>query len=172
MNQRRPETQPSGLVERIKLAIVTFGFLGLAPFAPGTFGTLGGVALAYALRGTDLYLLWVLLLAAVFYAVGRQLGDFAERRAGSKDPGFYVLDEVIGYLIAVAWTEGPSLLTLTVAFLLFRFFDIAKIPPMRRFERIGGGDGILLDDVIAGLYALAVLTVLRLLLLEPARWVV
>lgn len=157
-------------MSRLKLGLVTCGFLGCIPFAPGTFGTLGGVAIAWALAGLDGYLGWVLAAAALLYVLGRSLGEWAEAHAGRKDPPFYVLDEVIGYLIAIAWTDGPSLLALAVAFCAFRFFDIVKPPPVRSMERVGGGDGILLDDVVAGLYAL-VLVMLPLRLLFPdAAW--
>lgn len=149
-------------MDRLKLAIVSCGFLGCAPVAPGTFGTLGGVAIAWGLSGTGAFLPWTLAVAAALYLVGRSLGDWSERRAGGKDPGFFVLDEVIGYLVTVLWIRGPSLMTLAVAFFFFRFFDIAKPAPIRRFERIPGGDGILLDDVVAGLYGLGALAVLRL----------
>ncbi len=145
-----------------KLGIVTSGFLGLAPFAPGTFGTLGGVLIAWALAGSEAYLLWILLAAAVLYLVGRSLGDWAEAHAGEKDPGFFVIDEVVGYLITVAWIEGPSWIALLTAFCAFRFFDILKPPPIKKFERIGGGDGIMLDDVMAGVYGLV-------LVMLPAR---
>ena len=159
-------------MERLKLGVVSCGFLGLAPVAPGTFGTLGGVLLAWCLSGTEDYLLWSLLACALLYVVGRALGDWAERHARGKDPGFFVLDEVIGYLVTCLATRGPSWLGLTVAFFVFRFFDIAKPPPARRFERLGGGDGILLDDVVAGLYGCAVMAILRLSFLEPANWYV
>lgn len=155
----------------LRLGIATFGFLGLAPFAPGTFGTLGGVALAWALAGTSQYLLWTLLAAALLYALGRAVAPWAEARGG-KDPGWFVVDEVIGYLVTVAWLGGPTWLTLVVAFCLFRFFDIVKPWPVRRLERVPGGDGILLDDVMAGLYALGVLALLRTFTLEPAQWTV
>ncbi|MEM9803501.1 MAG: phosphatidylglycerophosphatase A, partial [Planctomycetota bacterium] len=81
-----------------------------------------------------------------------------------------VVDEVVGYLVTIAWTSGPSPLALFVAFVVFRFFDIVKPPPVRRFERLPGGDGILLDDVVAGLYGLLTMAVLRLTLLEPSAW--
>lgn len=149
----------------LKLGIVTSGFLGLAPVAPGTFGTLGGVAIAWALRDVEAYLPWVLIVAAGLYVLGRALGPWAEAYAGRKDPGFFVIDEVVGYLVTVAWFEGPSPLALLLAFCAFRFFDIAKPPPIKRFERIGGGDGIMLDDVVAGLYGLG-------LVMLPARlWI-
>ncbi len=153
----------------LKRGIVTFGFLGLAPFAPGTFGTLGGVLIAWLLAGTERYLLWVLLVAALLYALGRSLCAWAEEDAGRKDPGSFVIDEVVGYLITVAWIDGPSVLALFTAFCAFRFFDIAKPPPIRRLEHLGGGHGIMIDDVMAGIYGLA-LVMLPARLLIDAPW--
>jgi phosphatidylglycerophosphatase A len=148
----------------LKLGLVSCGFLGLSPFAPGTVGTLGGVAIAWALRGSEAYLAWSLAVCAVLYLVGRSLGGFAERFAGKKDPGLFVLDEVIGYLITVAWVRGPSWLTLALGFFVFRFFDVLKPRLAARMERIEGGDGILLDDVVAGLHG-------WVLVMLPARLV-
>lgn len=169
---------PRAVLSRVKspgdaaaMVASTFFGLGLSPFAPGTAGTLGGVAIAWVLAGTEDFLVWTLLAAVALYVVGRLSAHWAERAAG-KDPGFYVIDEVIGYLVTIAWTGGPTPLALFVAFVVFRFFDIAKPPPVRRFERIPGGDGILLDDVFAGVYGLAVMAGLRLMLLDPADWTV
>jgi len=159
-------------VNRLKLGLVSFGFLGLSPFAPGTAGTLGGVLLAWLLGRTQHYLFWSLVVCVFLYVLGRSLGDWAERYAAGKDPGFFVLDEVIGYLVTCLWTRGPSPLALAVAFFLFRFLDVVKPPPARALERMGGGDGILLDDVMAGIYGLAVMAVLRLLVLSPESWLV
>lgn len=158
-------------MDRLKLFLVSSGFLGCSPWAPGTVGTLGGVALAWALSGTEDYLLWTLVACAVVYAVGRSLGDWSERYAGQKDPGIFVLDEVLGYLITVAWTTGPSYLTLVVGFFVFRFFDIFKPGPARRMERIPGGDGILLDDLVAGIFGF-VLVMLPARLLLDLPWTV
>ena len=159
-------------MDRLRLGIVSFGFLGLSPFAPGTAGTAGAVLLAYGLARTEHYLVWSLVLCAVFYLLGRALGGWSERHAGRKDPGFFVLDEVIGYLVTCLWTRGPSLLGLTFAFFVFRFFDIVKPPPARALERLGGGDGIMLDDVIAGLYGLMSMALVRTFLLSPESWTV
>ena len=71
----------------------------------------------------------------------------------------------------VATFHRRSLLALTLAFFVFRFFDIVKPPPARRIERLGGGDGILLDDVVAGIYGLLVMILARTLLLAPESWV-
>jgi len=157
-------------VNQLKRLACSFGGLGLIPVAPGTFGTLGGVLIAWMLAGADTYLLWVTAAAVGLYLVGRGLGDWAEKECRGKDPQWFVLDEVIGYLVAVTWVRGPSLLTLTVAFVLFRFFDITKPWPARRLELRRGGDGILLDDVAAGVWAFAVLAVLRFTLLDDAAW--
>ncbi|MHC4376347.1 MAG: phosphatidylglycerophosphatase A family protein [Planctomycetota bacterium] len=158
--------------DRLYLWLSASGGLGLSPVAPGTVGTLGGVLLAWALgfAGSG-YLIACALAIAALYAGGRKLGDWAERHAAGKDPQFFVVDEVLGYLIAVTWIAPPSALTLAVGFLLFRLFDILKPPPCRTLERAGGGDGILLDDVMAGFYALAVLSVLRYTLFDPDAWV-
>ena len=158
-------------MNKLKLGIVSCGYLGLSPFAPGTAGTLGGVAIAWLLRDVEHYLYWTLAVCAVLYAVGRSLGKWAEDYAGGEDPGFFVLDEVIGYLLTVAWLQGPSLIALTVAFFLFRLLDVVKPPPASWLENLGGGDGILLDDVMAGIYGLALMAALRLLVLTPEQWV-
>lgn len=156
-------------MNRLKLAAVSCLFLGCSPFAPGTFGTLGGVALAWALGHAPNYLLASLVAAVLLYLLGRSLGDWAERYAGEKDPGIFVLDEVIGYLITVAWTTAPSPLAMIVAFFVFRFFDVVKPRLARRLESVPGGDGILLDDVVAGAYGL-VLVMLPARLLIDAPW--
>lgn len=153
----------------LKLAIVSCGFLGCAPVAPGTFGTLGGVAIAWALAGTSPYALWVLLAAVAVYAISQPLGGWSERYAKKKDPGIFVMDEVVGYLITIAWTTGPSWLALTVAFFVFRVLDILKPWPGRTMEKIPGGHGILLDDVVAGIYGLLVMAAARLIF-PDAPW--
>lgn len=156
-------------MSRFKYALATCGFLGAAPVAPGTFGTLGGVLIAWLLAGTEQFQLWVLVAAAVVTVIGIALGEWAEEYAKGKDPQFFVLDEVAGYLLTVWWFEGPSLLALLVAFCAFRFFDIIKPPPIRRVERVGGGAGIVLDDLVAGLYGLLVVMVPARLLID-APW--
>lgn len=163
--------EPAGWTPKaiVCMGVSSFGGLGLAPVAPGTFGTLGGVLLAWLLAGTPNFLVSTLVVALALYVLGRAVAPWAEAHAG-KDPGFFVVDEVIGYLVTVAWIGGPTPLALFVAFVVFRFFDIVKPPPVKRFERIPGGDGILLDDVVAGIYGLAVMALLRTFLLEPGAW--
>jgi len=156
-------------VNALKLAAVSFLFLGCSPVAPGTVGTLGGVLLAWSLRGSEHYLAWSLLVCVALYLLGRSLAPWAEGRTG-KDPQYFVLDEVIGYLITVAWTSGPSALTLVLGFAVFRLFDVLKPGPARRMERLPSGDGILLDDVVAGLFGLAVMASVRTLFGDAGTW--
>lgn len=149
-------------------AFVTCFGLGSAPFAPGTFGTLGGMALAalYAFTWPELYLPLTLASVALVSLGCAAAGRWAERRYGRKDPGAFVADEVAGYLVAAAWYPAPGWNHLIAAFLLFRLFDIVKPPPARRLEHLPGGWGIVVDDLVAGVYALPVLAVLHALLPE------
>ena len=152
--------------DRLRFWIVTGGGTGLAPLAPGTFGTLPGVGLAMLLGAllSDVALAAALGSAAiVLLAFGCAQTKYTERAFPNKDPGQFVLDEIVGYLVAAA------LFTALVAelsprghglcFLAFRFFDILKPPPAGRLEEIDGAPGIMLDDVAAGVYAGLVLVV-------------
>ena len=135
----------------VRLLGSAFG-LGFLPFAPGTWGTLLGVGLAgqAALAPGPTPVLLAMLFAVTL--VGTPLAGAAERQAGRTDPGWFVLDEVAGYLVALAWMP-LSAWTLAGAFVFFRVFDIWKPWPIRRLERVPGGRGIMLDDLVAGFYA-------------------
>jgi len=143
-------------MDQAKELLVTWFGLGHAPVAPGTFGTLGGVVLA-ALLGMlfpESFLVVCLFTALLLCVLGAGCGSWAEKKWGRKDPGQYVLDEVAGYMVAVAWPTFPGWTHLMAAFLLFRLTDIWKPPPARRLESIPGGWGILADDLVAGAWAL------------------
>ena len=127
------------------------------------------MAIAWMLRGSDNFLFWPLLICASLYLIGRAMGTWTQERLG-KDPGAFVLDEVLGYLVTVLWVSGPSYLTLAVGFAVFRLLDVLKPGPIRRVETIPGADGILLDDLVAGLIGLVVMAVLRLYVGDPGIW--
>lgn len=147
-------------MRRVILFLSSNAGLGYAPVAPGTFGTLAGLPVFYLLAGlpAPLYLLtWTALLFLAFWVAERAGAIY-----GVADDGRIVIDELVGYLVTVAllpfsWT------TALLGFVCFRCFDIVKLPPARWFDRhVKNGYGVVLDDVIAGIYgALA----LRLLLL-------
>lgn len=146
--------------------VATFFGAGRGKPGPGTWGSVAAVllwagfaALAHPARQV---LLGVLLAAiAVATACGVLAATIVEREAGRTDPGFVVIDEVVGQWIAllaspVDWRHG------LLALALFRFFDITKPFPIRRLEALPEGWGIVFDDVGAGLYALVVASVLRI----------
>ena len=119
------------------------------PKAPGTFGSLFGLLFItlLPLGGTKL-LVFILLL----FSLGTWASDEAERSLG-KDSGHIVIDEFCGYLIAVLFMP-KTIVYLFAAFVLFRLFDIFKPFPIRNIEKsVPGGAGVMLDDVMAGIYA-------------------
>ena len=174
--------KPLSILDWISLAGATWFGSGLLPIMPGTWGTLAAVPLvvlmAYFL--TPLYYLIALVVLTVVsipmaartawlycnHPGIMRLNPHAKRIFDSDtlqqflkdpehqkgDPGMIVIDEVVGYAVAMI-AVPPSITAFFVAFLLFRAFDIFKIEPGKMLEKIGGGTGIVLDDVAAGAYA-------------------
>jgi len=132
--------------------------------APGTAGSVVGLALVVALRQTSLgsaeLAVWLAVLAAVVFAVGVWSAGKAEKAFGRIDPGQVVIDEVMGQIITFIATPRISKVGLIAGFILFRIFDIIKPFPARRCERFPGGWGIMLDDGVAGLYSLVAMMIL------------
>jgi phosphatidylglycerophosphatase A len=143
----------------------TFFGAGLLKPGPGTYGSAAALALwitlAQTLHLTRLPLI-TLVAAVLVTLVGIPAATIVARECGRKDPGMVVIDEVAGQLIALIFCP-PDWAHAIVAFLLFRAFDILKPPPVRQLERLPEGTGIMLDDVAAGLLALACMGLLRLL---------
>lgn len=135
--------------------LATWFGAGRLPWCPGTFGTLAAlpvVALLWWLGSVWLHALAA--LAAV--VVGLWASAKAPQRFGAVDPGCVVIDEVAGTLIATAGV-APGPFALVAAFALFRTTDIAKPWPCRQLQSLPGSWGIMIDDVVAGLYANAAL---------------
>ncbi|MFZ0286955.1 MAG: phosphatidylglycerophosphatase A [Terriglobales bacterium] len=142
--------------------VATFFGVGLIRPGPGSWGSAATVALWWVI-GRAIAPEWqpiaALGLAALAVAVGIPAATQVSRASGLKDPQFVVIDEVAGQLITlvaapVAWKS------LLLGFILFRGFDIVKPPPVRQLEHLPEGFGIVIDDVGAGIYALAVMQVL------------
>lgn len=148
----------NSLPDRICWFLATTGGLGAIPKAPGTFGTLSGVfcaamALGFVPLSAQTAVLSLLLL--VVCVVNVMLGPWCERYFGGKDPQSVTIDELAGYLLTCLLApRGVSLgMVLVVAFVAFRFFDILKLPPAKQAEKLPQGWGVLLDDLVAGVYA-------------------
>ena len=144
------------------ILVATFFGAGRLPRAPGTWGSLAAVAIWL---GVSHFIApaWQTLtlagMAALATAIGIPAATAVAKASGVKDPQFVVIDEVAGQWVTllfapVAWK------TLLASFILFRGFDIVKPSPVRQLEKLPWGTGIVLDDVGAGVYALAVMQLL------------
>jgi len=138
--------------------LATWFGCGLSPKAPGTVGSIGALLPAVALLNAtgahpatllvpSLLLTWPAIWSADAVAVER----------GLKDPQIVVVDEVLGQWIALAGAATLNWKSVLAAFILFRLFDITKPQPVRWFESLRGGTGIVADDLMAGVYAALVL---------------
>jgi phosphatidylglycerophosphatase A len=142
---------------------LAYGFgTGLSPFAPGTFGSLVGVALFWFMASMPA--IPYAIVVAVMFVAGIFICGQTAHDVGAVDPGFIVYDEVVGFLVAMyllpaewRWVVG--------GFVVYRVFDIWKPFPIHWVEeKLGLGSGIMTDDVIAGIYTFIVLHVVRLLI--------
>jgi phosphatidylglycerophosphatase A len=154
----------SSLKSSIALLLAEFFYCGRAPFAPGTVGSLGALiiwipALYYRWPA------WLLLLILLFlFLVGLWACPYGIAHYQNSDPKQVVIDEVVGVGIPFLVID-PNWIEILAAFVLFRFFDILKPWPIKAVEkRFLGGMGIMLDDVVAGIFALLVIVLAKLLL--------
>lgn len=159
MTKSPPRKRPPLTFARI---VLSYGGWGLLPKMPGTWGTLGTALTAWAFleywpaaraNWMALCLGWVVVASALTVL----LTPIIEAEDGVKDPQTIVTDEVAGYWTTLALAQHPTVTTLVVAFFIFRFLDVWKPPPARQFERLPSGWGVLLDDVMSGVYGAAIL---------------
>jgi phosphatidylglycerophosphatase A len=149
--------QLSALSPKVILFFATGFRVGYLPRLPGTAGTLLAVPLSVGLNAIaviSLPLALLTLAAAICCAIW--LSTRAALILEQRDPPVIVIDEIVGFMIA-NFMAPRNVVLLGVAFLLFRFFDIAKIYPLSSLEKLPGGAGIVLDDVMAGLYVFGIL---------------
>jgi phosphatidylglycerophosphatase A len=155
------ETRRKVLTDPVNFLAFGFG-TGLAPVAPGTFGSLPGVLIAWL--SLPLPLEWRILLGCGLILAGIWLCGESARRMGVHDHPGIVWDEITGmYLVLL--TAPPTIVLWALGFLLFRLFDIAKPWPIRDLDhRLRGGSGIMLDDLAAALFAAVLLALGRWLM--------
>ncbi len=148
------------------ILILATGFgVGYSPIAPGTLGTLIAIPVYYFLSTIPSPLYEITLIAFLFLSVW--ISENAEIFFGKKDDTRIVIDEMIGFLITMLWVPKTTRFII-IGFFLFRFFDILKPFPIRGLEkRLKGGFGVVLDDVLAGVYANIILEIVRLIVKSP-----
>ena len=134
--------------DRIVKIISTFFYVGTLPPAPGTLASIAGVAI-YVLTGSNMFL--YLSLLAIITVLGFKVSDRMEEISGEKDPSCIVIDEVSGVMIAFFMLPMNPAVFFS-AFFLFRAFDMFKIYPVNKLEPLKGGVGVMMDDVVAGIY--------------------
>ena len=143
------------------MLLAAWGPCGFAPVAPGTFGTLGAIPLCWALGWVSWPAYAVVTLALGALAI--QAASRAGRYWGVVDASPIVIDEVVGYLVAMAFVPftWPAAIA---AFVLFRLFDVLKPWPASAFDRVKTGFGVVMDDVCAGVFAWGSLQLLQVAL--------
>lgn len=167
----KPARPDPKLILRDPVHLLAFGFgTGLSPVMPGTAGTLVGIPLFLAMH----WLSWPVYLAvtALLFAAGILLCSQSAHKLASHDHPGIVWDEIVGYLVTMfpllpalmgGQSNAPLWFWVLAGFLAFRLFDILKPPPIRQLDRkVHGGLGIMLDDLVAGLFAAGLLALLAL----------
>ena len=148
-------------MNQLIIAIATGCYVGRLPTAPGTWGSIAAFVPWFFIRGLSLPL--YLATIAILFIIGFFAAGSAEKLMDQPDPGCIVIDEIVGMLVALTLVPDHPAAWL-LAFILFRIFDIWKPFPVSWFDRhLHGGIGIMLDDVMAGVYAFVCLQIIRAL---------
>jgi phosphatidylglycerophosphatase A len=158
-------SRPSPALAFVAKAIATAGGAGYMPVAPGTAGTAVAVPLAWLM--SDLGLPIYLAITVGITLLGIAAAHVADEAWGTHDSQRIVIDEVAGYLVTMAFVSRHSWIALSAGFVVFRVLDVVKPPPARWVDqKMPGGPGVVLDDVVAGLYG-AGLMVLMMHFVRP-----
>ncbi|MGZ3493923.1 MAG: phosphatidylglycerophosphatase A family protein [Thermodesulfobacteriota bacterium] len=141
------------------ILILATGFgVGYSPVAPGTLGTLIAIPIYYFLSNISSPTYEITLIGFFFLSVW--ISEGAEIFLGKKDDQRIVIDEIMGFLVTMLWVPKAAIF-MVIGFFLFRFFDILKPFPICRLEKkLKGGYGVVLDDVMAGVYSNIVLQII------------
>jgi phosphatidylglycerophosphatase A len=144
--------------EKSVMFLATGCFIGNIPFAPGTFGTILGLPLCFFLSRTNFSV--AVLLTAIFIVFAIFIAHHAEKILKKNDPGRIVIDEIAGFMVALFGLPFNAIYA-SAGFVIFRFFDILKPFPIRFLEKkVPGGAGVVIDDIMAGIYCNLVLRIL------------
>ena len=146
----------------VKYYISLFG-IGLIPFAPGTLGSLFSIFIWYlSITFLSIYAFYIILFLVFFtsfYLVKIYLNSTKK-----EDPSEVIIDEFIGQSLPLFFLFQFNVYEVLLAFCSFRFFDIFKIYPVNKAENVGGATGVILDDLVAGIYSLVIVMVYKIFL--------
>lgn len=159
MAKQQPLFQPTfSWLLKNPIRFLGFGFgTGLSPKAPGTIGTLPALPLAWLFLSFGFHPLGLVILSLVLFFIGIAICNITERDLGVHDYGGIVWDEIVAMLLILAFVPQTVFWWL-LAFLLFRFFDALKPPPIKWFDsKVQGGFGVMLDDIIAAFMSIVIL---------------
>ncbi len=143
----------------LELSIASFGGIGFAPYAPGTIGSIAALPIVIVLSNHHW---WYIAITILLFVAGTFVGNKAEMIYHEKDPGWVVVDEVVGMLISF-FLVPISGFSVIIGFILFRLIDISKVFPLNQLEKVPGGLGIMLDDAIGGVMVNIILNIIIVL---------
>lgn len=137
-----------------EILFLSFFGVGLAPKAPGTFGTLACLPLYYLLGKFNAPFFLFIPFLTILTIISCYIAEIVQKKYNIHDPGWIVIDEVIGMGVTWLFLQEQSILHYVIIFALFRFFDIVKFWPASYFDKkVEHGMGTILDDVISGIFA-------------------
>ena len=141
---------------------IPFFGIGYIPIASGTFGSMAGIILGYIIYLIEFNLFYILI--PILFILGIISSNIYEKQTNIKDSSIIVIDEVVGQLISMMFFMHNNFLVI-LSFFIFRFFDILKPWPASYIDnKIKGGMGVMLDDVIAGIYTIFTIYIIQLFL--------
>ena len=138
--------------------------IGFISFAPGTFGSLFAILIWYVF--IDLFSIFYFIILFLFiFSISFYITDIYLDNYKKKDPSEVIIDEFLGQSIPLLFIVNFNVYDVLIVFVAFRFFDIYKIYPINKMEDLNGSHGVILDDIVAGIYSLIVLMLYKILIL-------
>lgn len=147
--------------EKIAMFLATSFYLGKFPLAPGTVGTLGAIPFFYLYWNKGLLAQFSITMSVIL--IGIWASHVVSQKFQEKDPSFVSIDEVAGYMVTMLGIDPTKyelnqlLMYFILGFVIFRIVDIVKPPPIKKLEKYPMGVGIVIDDVLAGVYSWLIL---------------
>ena len=135
--------------------------IGYFPLAPGTLGSL--IAFIAWILLPETSIISLIIAISIIFIIGVYSTGFIEKSYKIQDPSYIIIDEWVGMWIALLFVPNETI-WLVLSFVLFRIFDILKIYPVNKMEKLNGGMGIMLDDVVAGLYAGTITSIIAIII--------